>query len=136
MIPEIPRRGSTAAARASLAYRFGLPYDPFSQDWEWEVADPARFDEFVDAYVSGVLDEDERLALMEMLIQCVEDLDLPSLASSPQWHSVATLLLTHSGLHANSVRYWSCLGERDLENCFRVSSPMRGLWKVIGRDEP
>jgi hypothetical protein len=119
----------------SLALRFGLPYDPFSQDWEWEVADPSRFGEFLDAYGSSDLDEDGRFALMEMLIQCVEDMGLPSVQSSPQWGSVASLLLTHARLHVSSVRYWSCSNDSDLENCFRVSGPMRAVWAVIRPDD-
>jgi hypothetical protein len=135
MARETPRRWATTAARMSLARRFGLPYDSFSQDWEWEVADPSRFGEFLDAYESGDLDEDERFALMEMLIQCIEDMGLSSVEASPQWHSVASLLRTHAGLHAGSVRYWSCLDDRDLENCFRVSGPMRAVWGAIEQDD-
>jgi hypothetical protein len=135
MARETPRRGATTAARMLLARRFDLPYDPFSQDWEWEVADPSRFGEFLDAYGSRDLHEDELFALMEMLIQCIEDIDLPTVESSPQWDSVASLLLTHAGLHASSVRYCSCLDDRDLEDCFRVSGPMRAVWGVIGQDD-
>jgi len=131
MAPEIPERYTTTGARMSLARRFGLPYDPVSQDWEWEVADPSRFEEYLEAYVSGTLDEDERFSLMEMLIQCVENLNLRPVESSPQWHSVASLLLAQAGLHASSIRSWSCLDDRDLEDCFRVSEPMRAIWQVI-----
>jgi hypothetical protein len=149
MAPEIPDRWVTTAARGALARRFNLPYDPFSQGrawevadpsrfdefltayWAWEVADPSRFDEFLTAYVADPLDEDERFALMEILIQCIEDMDLPSVESSPQWNSVAGLLRAHAGLHASSVRYWSCLGDHDLEDCFRVTGPMRAVWEVI-----
>jgi hypothetical protein len=133
MVPEIPDRWATNAARMSLARRFALPYDPLSQDWEWEVADPSRFGEFLDAYGSGSLDEDERFALMEILIQCIEDMGLHSVEASPQWHSVANLLHAHAGLHASSIRYWSCLEARDLEDCFGVTAPMRAVWEVIAR---
>jgi hypothetical protein len=135
MAPEIPDRWATPAARGSLSRRFALPHDPFSQDWEWEVADPSRFGEFLGAYESGDLDEDERFALMEILIQCIEDMGLPSVESSPQWHSVAKLLLAHAGLHASSVLYWSCLDDRGLEDCFRVTGPMRAVWDIIRRSD-
>jgi hypothetical protein len=131
MTSEIPDRWTTAAARLSLARRFGLPLDGYSQDWEWEVADPIRFGEFLEAYASGSLDEDERFALMEMLIQCVEDMKLPAIESTPQWQSVATLLRAHASLHASSVRYWACLDDRKLEDCFHVSNPMRVVWREI-----
>ena len=131
MTPDVPRRWPTTAARLSLASRLHLPYDPSMQDWEWEVADPARFDEFLDAYSSGGLTEDERFALMEVLIQCVEEMGLPAVGSSPQWQAVAALLLARRDLHSSSVRYWSCLDDHDLEDCFRVTGPMRTVWQAI-----
>ena len=128
--------GDARRAEVTLASRrVALPHDPFSQDWEREVADHSRFGEFLDAYESGGLDEDERFALMAILIQCIEDMGLPSVESSPQWHSVANLLRAHAGLHASSVRYWSCLEDRDLEDCFRVTGPMRAVWDLIRRSD-
>jgi hypothetical protein len=133
MVPEIPDRRATPAARRSLSRRFALPHDPFSQDWEWEVADPSRFGEFLSAYGSGDLDEDERFALMEILIRCIEDMGLSSVESSPEWRSVADLLRARAWLHASSVRYWSCLEGRELEDCFQMTGPMRAVWEVIRR---
>ncbi|WP_406694226.1 hypothetical protein V5E97_24455 [Singulisphaera sp. Ch08] len=70
---------------------------------------------------------------MEILIQCIEDMGLPSVESSPQWRSVANLLRAHAGLHASSVRYWSCLEDRDPVDCFQVTGPMRPVWDAIRR---
>lgn len=44
------------------------------QDWEWEVADPARIDEYLNAYHVGEFTDDERFTLMETLIQAFDDL--------------------------------------------------------------
>ncbi|MCP5384447.1 MAG: hypothetical protein H6913_07510 [Altererythrobacter sp.] len=44
------------------------------QDWEFEVADANRIDEFLSAYQSQELTDDERFTLMEMIIQSFEDL--------------------------------------------------------------
>jgi hypothetical protein len=132
MDPKSLNRWPTTAARKALASRFDLPCDPFSQDWEWEVANPSRFAEFLDAYSTGILDEDERFALMEILIQCVEDMDLHALGSSPEWDSIATLLLAHTNLHANSIRYWSCLDDRDLEDC-SVTNWKGSAWNWKGK---
>lgn len=37
-------------ARRALAKRFDLPYADEMQDWEWEIADASRFEEFSAAY--------------------------------------------------------------------------------------
>ena len=73
MAIEIPNRWVTTAARRVLARRFDLRDDPFSQDWAWEVADPSRFGEFLDAYVSGSLDEDERFVLRRIPIAVLRE---------------------------------------------------------------
>jgi hypothetical protein len=73
-VPDHLRRYPTRKAIDSLAARFDLPYTPFMQDWEWEVADSDRIDEFVAGYHSGELNEDERFTLMETIIQSFEDL--------------------------------------------------------------
>jgi hypothetical protein len=58
-------RWPTSQARMALSARFKLPYDDSMQDWEWEVADPARLSEFLGAYSCGQLTDDERFSLME-----------------------------------------------------------------------
>ena len=95
------------------------------------MADPSRFGEFLSTYESGDLDEDECFALMEILIQCVEDSGPSSVESSSQWRSLAELLHARSDLRASSIRYWSCPDDRDLGDCFRVTGPMRSILNVI-----
>ena len=83
-VPEHLWRHPTAEAIESLARRFDLPNGPGFQDWEWIFADPARIDEFVNAYESGELNDDEKFTLMEMIIQSFEDLD-EQLEENSRW---------------------------------------------------
>jgi hypothetical protein len=69
MIPEHLWRSPTRAAINALALRFDLPNTQGMQDWEHEVADADRIHEFIAAYQSGQLDDDERFTLMELIIQ-------------------------------------------------------------------
>ena len=68
-VPEHLWRFPTRTAIASLATRFGLPNTLEMQDWEWEVADYERIDEFLDTYETEDVTEDELFVLMEMLLQ-------------------------------------------------------------------
>ncbi|BBB62899.1 hypothetical protein UNDKW_4626 [Undibacterium sp. KW1] len=61
-------RFPTRAAIDALAIRFNLPNTKNMQDWEYEVADANRIDEFLVAYDSGELREDEKFTLMAMLV--------------------------------------------------------------------
>lgn len=125
---DIPRhlwRFPTADAIASLAARFGFPNTSAMQDWEWEVADPARIDEFLVAYSSGELSSDERFTLMETIIQSFEDSG-EDLASDPRWRSVLGLLDEFIDLHIYTVWYWAC-DEDGVDDGFRVTKDLRSL---------
>jgi hypothetical protein len=134
--PDYLIRYPTRAGRDALANRLSLKIDPFSQDWEWEIAEPARFEEWLAVYRSEPLSDDERFSLMEMLIQCVEDLartcgSPDEVEKLPQWQAVAALLRTSPRLHASSIAYWSVFDHDDTEQQFRVSVPMRHVWAVV-----
>lgn len=116
-------RWPTAAAIRKLAKRFEMPIDPHTQDWEYEVADPERIDEFLAAYNSSELDEDERFTLMETLIESFEDLGEGAEAHS-RWPELIRLLEENAELHASTLWSWSCPGS-DVEDSWRVTPYMR-----------
>lgn len=123
-LPERLWRFATRAARASLSKRSGLSPDDGMQDWEWEVADPSRIDEFIAAYGSGELTEDERFTLMETIIQSFEDTAAPT--EHPHWPQLLRLLDENIHLHMNSVWYWALEGS-ELEDSWLVTPAMREL---------
>jgi hypothetical protein len=101
------------------------------QDWEWEVADASRFMAFLEVYKSGGLGDDELFSLMEVLVQCVEDMDASSYPGA--WCEVERLLMLKPCLHRATVEYWARLGEVEPEGLFRVSQGMRALWRDIAQ---
>ena len=117
-------RWSNNSARKSLASRLSLPYFEHMQDWEWEVADSQRFAEFLTTYDLDVLSEDERFSLMEIMVQCVEDMDT-DLMRDTAWNAIGPLL--RASLHDSTVRYWACIDVVDPISHFRVTPFMRNL---------
>jgi hypothetical protein len=125
-VPEHLQRFATRAAIDSLAARFGLVNEPGMQDWEWEVADPGRIDEFLSTYESGELSEDERFTLMETMLQSFEELPA-ALAAHPRWSRLLDILDCNASLHARSIWYWSAPEADDLEECWRVTPFLRSI---------
>ena len=124
---DISPRHPTAAAIAALAARFHLPNTPDMQDWEYEVADPARLPEFLAAYRASQLNEDERFVLMMTLIQSVEEAgDLEA-----GWRDLEPLLRAEWVLHAPTVGYWCCFDEAVPSNWFKLAGRMRALWAEL-----
>lgn len=131
-VPEHLWRFPTAEAMASLAARFNVPNESHMQDWEWEVADSNRIDEYLSAYKSDELSDDERFTLMETIIQAFEDLPV-SLNSDHRWTETLQLLDSNIELHAYTVWYWSDLEDELGDESWRVTPFLR---RVVQRHKP
>ncbi|WP_227552365.1 MULTISPECIES: hypothetical protein [unclassified Acinetobacter] len=125
MLKTYPQRYITASAIYALAQRFNLPYDPFMQDWEYEVADPNRIDEFIDAYLSNELNEDEKFALMETILQSFEE-SSKTLDSDQQWNIILQLLEDNLDIHATTICYWA-YGNSAYTLCWRITPDLRKI---------
>jgi hypothetical protein len=104
------------------------------QDWEVEVATARRFNEFVDLYRSSALSEDEKFSLMEILVQCVEELHEDARDQSIAalaWGTLRQLLLQRPDLHMSTIKYWACESEADRSAQFAISQHMRELIVAI-----
>ncbi|MEM8641247.1 MAG: hypothetical protein AAGG51_20885 [Cyanobacteria bacterium P01_G01_bin.54] len=131
MINECPShlwRHPTRSAIDSLAKRFDLPNDEKMQDWEYEVADPDRVAEFIDAYKSGELSEDERFTIMETIIQSFEDQEKP-LEENKEWQEVLRLIEINLDLHICTVWYWSLVEDepKDKSEWWKVTPFIRPI---------
>lgn len=135
-LPDSIRRNPTKAGRESLAKRLRLTIDPYDQDWEWTVASADKFQSWLAVYRTADLSDDERFSLMEMLIQCVDELatqlDRPA-EDLQEWKAVETILLANVRLHASTVHYW-CDFDSDEQDGFAVTRPMRWVWQAIQAD--
>ena len=124
----------TSEARASLAARFGLVYEDKMQDWEWEVAAPERFEEFLQGYSLLSLSDAERISLMEVLLQCIEDSETPQLVVA-RWERLEPQLVKNIRLHRQTVEYWSCAGASEPEEQFRITPLVRHLLALASAGE-
>ena len=121
-------RHPTREATDSLARRFGFPLlSDDHQDWEFQVADSSRIREFLRAYESDELTEDEGFVLMQTIIQSFEDLE-NDLSGSQEWKRVLELIERDIDVHISSVWYWTGLETSDsLSLAWRVSPCMREM---------
>lgn len=114
-----------------LAERMGAPPpDDWDQDWEWTVADAGKFEAWLALYDDPDTSDDERLGLMEVLVQCVED---RGAERAPAWEALRLRLLARPLLHAGTVEYWCSWSSdlRDPDQGWRVAPEMRALWAEI-----
>ena len=127
MIKEPQFRCPTKEAIEKLVERFNFEYSIDMQDWEWQVADYSRIDEFIDYYEKDGLTNDEKFTLMETMIQSFEDSET-ELESNEKWKKIIKLLNKNFNLHQYSIWYWASF-DYELIDCWNVSQFMRRLYK-------
>lgn len=122
-------RFPTRAAIDALALRFNLPNTRNMQDWEYEVADASRIDEFLAAYDSGELSEDEKFTLMSMLMQSSCDAidEDRKFLYSENWKHFLDVLELDIQIHIHLVWYWSCTDLDDLSDAWSITPFIRPI---------
>jgi hypothetical protein len=126
-ITEPECRHPTRAAIDKLAATFSLPNTPDMQDWEWEVADPDRVEEFLNEYKNGNNTDDEKFVLLEMLLQSFEESEL-DLNKNEKWKELLELIQSNFKIHEYTIWYWSVFDAESKEEQWRVTPFMRELY--------
>jgi hypothetical protein len=119
----------------SLCKKLNLqPPDKFEQDWEYEVVDPNRIDDFLLLYNNDKsLTENEKVTLGILIIGSLnEALDI-GILSEDLWDTSWNTLKKDLVLHSRTLDYWACWDEKDITNCFPISQKLRSVLKAIHR---
>jgi len=103
-------------SRKRLAKRLCLEFDNNMQDWEYEVSNPNRLDEFINEYDKEETTQKEKEILMEIILESSNDLILENKERFQIKYSdkIKQRLERNSGLHKGTVKYWT-------ENKFEIS---------------
>lgn len=133
MIKPMYWRSPTYKSILKLASCLNLPYSDSMQDWEWEVADPIRINEYINLYDQGHMSDDDRFTLMEIIIQAHEDKYIKTNLLPKSWRKVKNRILANPKLHAKSVMYWACSEEfLGPQFAFKLSKQMREIQSKLG----
>ena len=117
----------TRKATEGLNEKLGLlKLDDYSQDWEYEVADSCRVNEFISFYETAVLDQDERFALMSLIISSFDDAISEAKDQEGTWMRIKNHLIREMLMYRNTILYWSVV-EEELEDCFSITPYMRQI---------
>ena len=100
--------------------------DNYSQDWEYEVTDPDRLDEFIRHYHCGQLSDVEKFTLMLLILASYDDWLCVRHHGVDYWEDIKKILIQDEALHRNTVKYWSCEGN-NIEDCFSITPLIRSL---------
>jgi hypothetical protein len=123
-------RWVTSESQARLTLLLGLVNDPLTQDWELVYADANRVGEFLDLYEDESLTEDDRFALMALIVASFDDLLTAGRANKAISDRFRHCLSTDFCLHKATIHYWCLLDESDANKVFRATPFMREIWST------
>ena len=100
---------------------------PYMQDWEFECADPDRVGEFLDFYVKGPADDDERFTLMALILGSFEKCHALNEPDPVLWDRIRLLLSADLDLHRDHIEYYQRLDALSDEEYFPITHLMRQI---------
>lgn len=119
-------RCGTKEAMKSLAQELKLPYEDYTQDWSYEVANPEDIEEYVKHY-KLTCDEDKKFVLMEIIIQAIND-QADEENFIKYWDSVEEILKEDFAIHEYTIFYWSCFDIEKIDDAFTITANIREVW--------
>lgn len=109
-----------------LSKELALPFTGSEQDWELEMANINRIDEFISFYKKMNLPKESKYSIMSIILASYEDLlNESNIDKDGRWDEIKILLSVEKDLFKNLLEYWSVGCEN--ENVFTITHLIREL---------
>ena len=105
-----------------------LPYTGIEQDWDIEMADSRRLDEFIKFYMESNLCDDQKVAVMSLILSSYDDLlNENNLEIDDRWNKIKSILKSERIIFVTLMNYWSLSNEVEENNFFRITPLLRNI---------
>jgi hypothetical protein len=104
-----------------------LPYMDWMQDWDIQLADSNRIQEFCEVYERENLNSKEKQALMALIIASYNNYLEAQGGESLLWNKIADLLRRDFDLHKPTVLYWLCDDNEEIIEGFAITPLINAL---------
>lgn len=107
-----------------LSKELSLPYMGFEQDWDVELADKNRVDEFISFYNDNDLSTEMKYATMSIILASYDDfLNDKELDRDYRWYEIEKILKSEKEVFRDLIEYWTI--DSEVENAFRITPLIR-----------
>ncbi|MEO4004178.1 hypothetical protein [Flavobacterium sp. CAU 1735] len=111
-----------------LSKELSLPYTGIEQDWDIEMADSNRIDDFLEFYHQNDLSTDKKVAVISLILASYEDfLNENDLEIDDRWNKIKFILESERLIFNDLIKYWSLSNEVEEDNLFRITLLMRNI---------
>ena len=110
-----------------LSKELSLPYTGTEQDWDIEMADSNRIDEFIKFYKESHLCDDKKVAVMSLILASYDDLlNENNLEIDDRWNEIKSILKSEMIIFVDLIDYWSLSNEEE-DNLFQITPLVRNI---------
>ena len=109
-----------------ISKELSLPFTGMEQDWDIEMADSNRVNDFLEFYIESDLSDDKKMAVMSLILASYEDfLNDNDLEIDDRWNKIRSILDSEKLIFVDLIDYWSLRNEVD--NIFQITPLMRNI---------
>lgn len=125
-------RYPSGVSEKKLSNRLGLYWEQSMQDWEFTVSDSSRISEFLKVYQTELNDDDDKFTLMGLIVSSFDNgISEADNQMKDLWRVCEIILENECFLHFSTIKYWSLLEEKNIENVFSITPFMREIWDRV-----
>lgn len=107
-----------------LSEELSLPYIGIEQDWDLEMANSDRVEEFLEFYKRRALSDEEKIAVMSLILASYDDfLNKNDWVNDEKWEEIKGELKNDRELLVDLINYWS-LDDNSAEECVFNITPL------------
>lgn len=107
-----------------LSKELSLPFKGVEQDWDIELSDYKRVDEFISYYNENDLSDELKYAAMSIILASYDDfLNEKELDRDYRWYEIKEILKSEEVLFRGLIEYWAI--DSEIENVFRITPLIR-----------
>lgn len=117
----------TEKAIKFLNEKLKLPVTGEEQDWDLELSDYTRMEEFLSFYENQILDADTKFALMSLIIASYEGIE-EDVEKEYVWKQICLHLKNDQKIHEYTIHFWCYWDYENREDASPVSSKMRAFF--------
>ncbi|MGE5473169.1 MAG: hypothetical protein ACM3UU_02990 [Ignavibacteriales bacterium] len=105
-----------------------MPYTGIEQDWDLEMADSNRINDFLKFYQQNDLSEYKKAAVMSIILASYNDfLNENDVEIDYRWNEIKSILDSKKIFFKDLINYWSLCNEVDDGNLFRITPLIRKI---------
>lgn len=111
-----------------LSKDLSLPFTGIEQDWDIEMANSNRLNDFLKFYQQNDLSADKKVAVMSLILASYEDfLYNNNLEIDDRWNEIKSILKSERIIFVDLIDYWALSNEVEEDNLFRITPLMRNI---------